>query len=54
MEFDDHLTCSWSAVELINRLCCYCSVDCFLDASEAETSHRMPFHMIHLVKPYGI
>ncbi|KAJ0440630.1 hypothetical protein HanIR_Chr16g0788861 [Helianthus annuus] len=30
MEFDDHLTCSWSAVELINRLCCYCSVDCFL------------------------
>ncbi|KAJ0703502.1 putative coatomer, gamma subunit, appendage, Ig-like subdomain-containing protein [Helianthus annuus] len=21
MEFDDHLTCSWSAVELINRLC---------------------------------
>uniref|UniRef100_A0A251SE15 Uncharacterized protein n=1 Tax=Helianthus annuus TaxID=4232 RepID=A0A251SE15_HELAN len=39
MEFDDHLTCSWSAVELIN----------WLYASEAEPSHRMPFHMIHLL-----
>ncbi|KAF5791782.1 hypothetical protein HanRHA438_Chr09g0410511 [Helianthus annuus] len=27
MEFDDHLTCSWSAVELINCM------DCFLNGS---------------------
>ncbi|KAJ0468484.1 hypothetical protein HanIR_Chr14g0697141 [Helianthus annuus] len=26
MEFDDHLTCSWSAVELINRLSVRASV----------------------------
>ncbi|KAF5758067.1 hypothetical protein HanXRQr2_Chr16g0725101 [Helianthus annuus] len=46
MEFDDHLTCSWSAVELINRFVVIVAWIAFLSSApwsltETETDYAI-------------